>query len=325
MRFLVILTFIIVIISGCRKEDSSCVDYSVIVVNSNLNMHKITFINDSTGFVCGGKMNQYGMIYKTTDGGSSWNEVYFDDEKCIYSISFLNDTTGYAGGDYLFLLKTVDAGKSWAFQDFGSNVPFNEFDRPAFRDFFFVDTSLFFAIGGEKYSKGIIYKITNNSTTWKYTFFEHEIRGIYFTDKLNGFISGYGVIYKTADEGDTYESCDITGDFYTSLFFFDKNTGFATGYNGGIYKTDDAGSNWESIVNSNNTFKERLHINDMKFTGETGYAVGNNGLIMVTHDSGNSWEIVKNFSGDNFYSLYIKSADEIMIAAENGKVYFVNF
>jgi hypothetical protein len=75
------------------------------------------------------------------------------------------------------------------------------------------------------------------------------------------------------------------------MFFFDKLTGYAVGFEGGqLLKTTNSGTNWNNISNS---FYNPLY--SVYFTSQdTGYAVGGNGM--------NSGTLIKTFNGGNTWS-----------------------
>src|SRR5436190_9847236 len=79
----------------------------------------VFFINADTGWVC----NLQGNIYKTTDGGQTWNTIYNDPNKVFRCIGFLNSTKGFAGNfgyypgnpptDTMPIFETLDGGFTW--------------------------------------------------------------------------------------------------------------------------------------------------------------------------------------------------------------------
>ncbi|MFC2103285.1 YCF48-related protein [Bacteroidota bacterium] len=85
-----------------------------------------------------------------------------------------------------------------------------------------------------------------------------------------------------------------SGDWLTSVHFFDYNNGWAVGgrFTVGalILKTTDGGTNWDdnlTIPGSVNLFES------VYFTNEnTGWVVGGGGLMMMTTNSGNTWDTV---------------------------------
>ena len=310
---------------GACKKDETSVRFEVITINENINIHKTIFLNDSIGFACGGTMHQYGAIFKTTNKGNNWKKVYSSNLWSVFDLHFINDSVGYACGDTLLLLTTKDKGESWQRYWF-NQMPFHIVQRTAFKRFYFLNEKEFYIVGGQNFDAGIVYKTTDAGNSWKFDIFKNEIKGITYPNADNGFISGYGVIYKSTDAGLTYQLCSIKNDFFTSIHFKDENNGIAVGYNGGIYKSNDAGSNWSIIIKPNKAFEKRIHFNDLQFEDNNrGYAVGTIGLIMFTDDGGDSWKFTKKFCEEQFISITIIKNNEILISSENGKIYKVFF
>ena len=86
-------------------------------VNSGIttDIKSLYFINENTGFTCGNG------IYKTVDGGQSWNRIY-DPYYNFNSIFFRDAMTGYACGAAGTILITVDGGDTWMQQISGTGV-----------------------------------------------------------------------------------------------------------------------------------------------------------------------------------------------------------
>jgi len=85
----------------------------------------IDFINDTIGFVCGGKgygigQAKYEIIYKTKDAGKTWKKVFENFNQGIsnwglYDISFKNELNGVAVGPISLVLVTGDGGETWEY------------------------------------------------------------------------------------------------------------------------------------------------------------------------------------------------------------------
>ncbi len=81
---------------------------------------KVSFINDSTGYVTGGRFDILGFIKKTTDGGNSWknvsitiepiNNLYFINEDTIFAVSGDPDLGGW-------IYRSDDKGENWQLLD----------------------------------------------------------------------------------------------------------------------------------------------------------------------------------------------------------------
>jgi photosystem II stability/assembly factor-like uncharacterized protein len=147
----------------------------------------VYFFNENIGIAAGIK------IYKTTDGGTNWEECAIDgnyNNWCsINSLCFVDENTGWAVGDYIY--KTTDGGNSWLSQNSIINAGFN--------DVFFID-ELHGWIAG--YS-GIIIKTTDGGNTWNFLYSEisENIEAVYFVNQDIGWIAVECNIIKTETGG----------------------------------------------------------------------------------------------------------------------------
>lgn len=101
---------------------------------SDLDHRQIYFINQNTGFIISSKFFYYGLyyyytinkIFKTTDSGESWNQVYsdyFSSGHFLNSISFVDSLSGIVVGQNGRILKTLNGGSSWTEQNYSDIFP----------------------------------------------------------------------------------------------------------------------------------------------------------------------------------------------------------
>lgn len=69
------------------------------------------FANSSTGFVCGGKNFENGVLYRTEDGGQTWNFTEYNHE--LRSVAFADELNGVMVG-YGVVYRTNDGGLNWS-------------------------------------------------------------------------------------------------------------------------------------------------------------------------------------------------------------------
>lgn len=317
------ILLILFIFSSCKKEEQLAIDYSRLGVNEDVNIQSITFVNSTIGYSCGGIKGELGVIYKTIDGGFSWNKIYSTPTNCLYDVSFLNDTIGFACGENSLLLKTIDGGQVWVNQNsIQGKPPLNYIST--LRSIYCADNSTIYVVGGKGYEVGLTYTTYDGGGFWVYNTYDTELRGVYFNDKNKGYYAGYGSVFKTVDKGGTFVPLDITGDYFVSISFPTTDIGYACGYNGGIYKTVNEGNSWDNLLKGNNDIKHNRHFNQMEFINvNEGYAVGNTGLIMFTKDGGWHWKQIKKFTDDNLYSIAIKNPQEIFVTSSSGNIYLL--
>lgn len=79
----------------------------------NSSLKQIKFVNSQTGFAVG----KGGRLLKTTNGGDNWIRKNTNSIRNFFSVSFINENTGWIGanvyGDTSSVLKTTDGGESW--------------------------------------------------------------------------------------------------------------------------------------------------------------------------------------------------------------------
>ena len=76
-----------------------------------MNLELLSFVNDSIGYGTGNGEN--GDIYKTYDGGYSWDSIT-SLSLHVNNLSFISESIGYAFSDYNnWIYKTTDGGINW--------------------------------------------------------------------------------------------------------------------------------------------------------------------------------------------------------------------
>ncbi|MDD6211087.1 MAG: YCF48-related protein [Bacteroidales bacterium] len=210
----------------------------------------IYFFNSQTGFIGTGA-----TIYKTKDGGKTWVKKIPSPNgtlAAMRSFAFIDSQTGFAvGSDYEkgvykgLVLKTTDGGETWTEQEFGKVDAY-------LCSVSFPDKQNGYIVGGEYYlngddKKGILFRTKDGGKTWSKSIIQteegtyHQIRSAAFMVKGTGYLSSNGYIYKTTDDGITWEQqvYDDRSFDPTILYFRDKSSGFAVGHDGKIARLVD--------------------------------------------------------------------------------------
>ena len=306
--------------ASCQKEDVS-LEYTVVNLHTEAEIHNLFFIDSVTGYAVGGIQNESGYIFETKDAGNNWQEIFRSDTN-LNDIYFLTPETGFACGDDILLLRTMDSGNSWTKVTYGWEPP--EAYISPLKHLEFVNDTAGYIVGGAYFDRGILFRSQNRGLWWEPYHFDNELSASHFTDNLTGIVGGYGLITKTTDGANSFKPIDIRGDFYTSFCFTTKETGFACGYNGGIYKTVNNGDSWTTVYTPNNASFNRIHLNDLGFTKDgKGIAVGNDGIILISNNNGNTWEKVRQIASGKLFSVTVNSDNSVWITSENGNIYLL--
>ena len=261
------------------------------------------FPDDSIGYAVGGDPFVGGIVYKTIDGGNTWNWLPTPTiGGPFHSVMFSDANTGYVIG-WENVIRTEDGGLTWDILSLDGLYGY--LSKASFPSY-----NTCFSLGG---NNATVVKITNGGTEWKTisSYANVWFNSVYFTDNKIGYFGGIEYpsqgtfVVKTLDGGESTSHGTIPGlEFYTgitSIFFINANTGFATTDCGFISKTVDGGETWTTIRAS------QWELNFLFFTNEnTGYAVGSE--ILKTVDGGNTW-IKKSSFGQDLLSVFFAGPD----------------
>jgi photosystem II stability/assembly factor-like uncharacterized protein len=172
------------------------------------------------------------FVYKSTDGGSSWNLniglpfVFGPIENTC--ITFTSPDTGYLCGDGIY--KTTDAGLNWFVVD--SNALWSNINFPT------KDTG--YVVGFGRIAK------TNDGVNWtiiSLPFTNLIYNDVFFTSADTGYIAAgngfnLGVVLKTTDGGLNL-NIDLNGAYpFQSIHFPSNEVGYVCGDGGSIYKKE---------------------------------------------------------------------------------------
>jgi photosystem II stability/assembly factor-like uncharacterized protein len=148
------------------------------ILHSSQVIDQIYFVNENTGFGL-----KYGDLYRTLDGGITWEKVYeiYGDLKQMH---FVNDSVAYVAGEFNTVLKTVDGGKNWI-------ELYTSYDH--LLSVCFYNSNVGFVTGESWY----IYKTVNGGFTWEKRKIPGTIRSMFITENRNLFAAGdNGILLK---------------------------------------------------------------------------------------------------------------------------------
>lgn len=205
-------------------------------------------------------------IFKTTDGGKTWQnvlkisqytgcyEVFMDprNSKLLYAVAHQRMRklyTGVYGGPESGIYKSTDSGTTW--NKLKSGLPSEEVGRIGMA-ISPVNPDVLYAIIDAKNEKGF-YKSTNRGASWSkqnsyvsaYTFYFQKI----YCDvrDVNRVYSMDVFIKVTNDDGKTWTNLGEKNKHVDNHGFWidpDNNKHLISGCDGGVYETYDQGQNW---------------------------------------------------------------------------------
>jgi photosystem II stability/assembly factor-like uncharacterized protein len=201
----------------------------------------ISMVNSNTGYICGSS----GGMFKTTNGGASWDSLPFPGTQLLYNVDFVNATTGWtSSSSSSYLWKTTNGGTTWTSQS-GPTSAVYCVDM--------VDANTGWFCG----SSGKIWNTTNGGTNWAAQT-SGTTSTLYWVSMVNantGYVCGSsGTLKKTTDGGTNWAT--ITTPYSTTYYKTDwvnANNGFVVGSSAYTTKTTDGGTTWSIETTSGST------------------------------------------------------------------------
>lgn len=185
----------------------------------------------------------------------------------------------------------------------------------------FVNDTLGFIAGGEKYTSTEILTTSDGGKNWSlFSSTDNDSKAIYSLayDGNTVYAVGFdGKIYIRDQAGISWQKIQTPAwEWFQQIRFTAPGQGFITGgegYRAGrIYRTDGAGN--ISLVDS-----FEFELVDIRFAGpQKGYACGY-GAVLQTEDGGASWHLL-NVKGDFFRSISCIGSEHVWIAGYNGSI-----
>jgi photosystem II stability/assembly factor-like uncharacterized protein len=160
----------------------------------NSSIYATCFTDLFTGYAVG----YNGLILKTKDAGSTWNQQTSGMSANLYAVFFLNVDTGFIAGTNGAILKTVDGGTHWTDHSVGYLL--------TMFSLYFPTSDTGFAVGEPvPVTSGLIMKTTDGGITWSTQFpGTVPLTSVWFTSPSTGYaVSENGSIYKTINGGMT--------------------------------------------------------------------------------------------------------------------------
>ena len=335
MRSKLFLFLIIGVIYYAFLEHNCYAQWYLQAVVSTNDLHAIKVLNSNTVYVVG----ENEIIARTTNEGGNWIIVHEENSGELFSLDFINENTGFAGGysDNLnsgIIYKTTNGGNNWA----GVLI-----DSVNIWSLHFIDAYTGIAGGWEvsmaynfvnsnsgvaRQSKSIhslIYLTTNGGNNWDRIDINtvYEVSDLSFIDASTGWGTGWSLngekLVKTTNGGINWNLI-WSGEIYDvySIFFINANTGWITG-DRLILKSTNGGSNWfYQIIPYTQGIPE---LYESYFINEsTGWVVGDGSTILKTTNGGENWGGQANPGQSWLWDVYFNNENTGWVVGGNGRI-----
>ncbi len=319
MKISLKIAILIFIIVNCSNSQSSW--QKTIVDSAGRNFYYAQFKNSQGGYI----ISYDACVYKTTNLGSTWTNVFQVPYLYCYGASFVNALTGFistaiSGNPWFYQVrKTTDGGANWQFL-YSSPMDY-------INNLYFINEMTGFRSGGQT-----IYKTTDGGSIWTaITTPSSYLKKILFLDTANGYyLDEYYYFFKTSNGGFNWNQINLpSGTIYNDFFYTDSLNGYLAGTNdsGLVLKTTDGGYNWHR------TFTSSEQINIIKFYNKNvGYMIGDSSKFYRTSNAGINWVRqypdssfrYNDFSFINIYTGWIVGNRDLVLKTTNGGSTFIN-
>jgi photosystem II stability/assembly factor-like uncharacterized protein len=271
--------------SGCGRAREKMTMPAIKMVTSE-DVIAVAAPDDDNVWIAG----DYGVVYHSRDGGTTWTEQQSGVKTLLCDIKFLDAATGWIAGSQGVMLHTTDGGVTWVRQEPGT--------RRHLLSISFVDREYGWAVG----EFSTILRTTDGGKSWVSQHEESDkiYNRVVFVDRSNGWIVGEaGIMLRTSDGGTTWEPMEpeafkresVEDEFdrprptLFGLYALDKLNLWACGMDSTIMRTTDGGNTWQVLPT-----KKGEPIYNIFVKGNRGWVVGNKGTYLLSRDGGKTWE-----------------------------------
>ncbi len=264
-----------------RLTSNQGTNWTAIATGTTNHIKGVWMVNDSTSFACANG----GIILKVINQTVS-SSLVLNAAIDFNKIAFVDEQTGYCVGTAGTVYKTIDGGNNW------NLIP--SFSLENLLSLAFTDLNHGVITG----SNGVRFVTEDAGQTWTLgtTVQTTDIRSVAFKNRMEAYCIGSNFVEYTHDGGHTWMRVDGT---MQSVHFPTPDRGYACGYYGVAYKTEDGGNNWKPM-----NLNTPQYLNDIYFINrDTGYAVGGS-KVFRTLDGGESWTTITNPSTSSMYSVH---------------------
>jgi len=237
----------------------------------------------------------------STNGGANWTSKYFptiNQRKMV----FKDINTGYVLAVNNDIYVTTNTGTNWT-------KTTNTNDMGAGSNSYTEYSSFINSTTGIISGRTLLLKTTNAGISWTaLTAPTYSVAGISMINANTGFLACWyscGRMSKTTNGGDNWIITDsLSPDFLKFVKFFNQTTGIVADEKGNLFRTTNAGQNWNAqplgltySVGGSFILNETIGY----ISGASSYL---SGKILKTTNAGLNWSVIYNVTGSHIYNMH---------------------
>jgi len=177
------------------------------------------------------------------------------------------------------------------------------------------------AVGGQAYFEGYVYRASTDGSFTTRDTLDAEVSDVVYVNGSIFIAVGYGSVYRSEDNGVSWNRLNVQGDFFRKIQFVNENLGFIVGIAGKVLRTEDSGMTWQEIKKGQGAFGGIDQMRSIYFEDESrGLIVGDQGNIQMTEDGGDSWTTIEGLPEEDYNDVFLLENLAIVLS-EQGNIF----
>jgi photosystem II stability/assembly factor-like uncharacterized protein len=248
----------------------------------NATIFDLDFASATYGYAVGAN----GRIFRTSEGGATWDEVSSGTGQDLLSVCFVSASRGWACGTNGLILRTTDFGANWDSLWSGTTIDLN--------DVFFIDVNNGWVVG----ESGKILRSTDGGLSWglQDSDVSMDLSAVHFFSTSLGWVVGGHtpgegqVILRTTDAGAVWSKRPtVSSSCLRDVLFRTSTLGLCAGDDGLAIRTTDGGLTWTAVEPVAPVALRSLASWSANDFWAVGGEQGESGYVLRSSDGGITW------------------------------------